>query len=127
MSKILVKGAEVLPGDVVSELAVQDKGDEYPANDPSRWAPDPEDFGSVVRFPRTAKPHPENGGGAPGGPRGFILRSTPDLFDLTAWRARLKELEEDPESPGRDGLIEVARAHIAALEEGERLRPSETR
>lgn len=44
-----------------------------------------------------------------------ILRPTPDLFDLNAWEHYLAELSADPQSDMRDGLIEVAHAHIAAL------------
>lgn len=44
-----------------------------------------------------------------------ILRPIPDLFDLDAWQRRLEELQADPPSEGRDGLIMITEAHIAAL------------
>lgn len=45
----------------------------------------------------------------------FALRPEPDLFDLSAWRQRLAELQADPESPVRAMMIEHAEAHIAAI------------
>lgn len=45
----------------------------------------------------------------------YILRGEPDLFDLTAWNARLAELRADPASEFRDALIDHAEAHIRAI------------
>lgn len=46
------------------------------------------------------------------------LRPSPDLFDLEAWKERLKDLEVDPEDTvGRDAAIDHAKTMIDLLDD----------
>lgn len=55
-----------------------------------------------------------------------VLRPEPDLFDLQGWKQRLADLRADAlQDEWQLGLIDHAKAHIAALEGDASQRPTE--